>query len=68
MSLIQITHLLFPTFFRSVADSVGDRGGDCIDPVQPELAREEEYGRRRQVGAVVQRQLHEAHLLVSDNS
>ena len=52
-----------------MAESVCDRGGDGVDPVQPELAREGEYrGRRGQVGAVVQRQLHEAHLLVSDNS
>ena len=49
-------------------ESVCDRGGDGAHPVQPELAREEECGRRRQVGAVVQRQLHEAHLLVSDKS
>ena len=52
-----------------MAESVCDRGGDGAHPVQPELACEEEYrGRRGQVGAVVQRQLNEAHLLVSDNS
>ena len=58
-----------------MAEGICDRGRDCVDPVQPELADEAGRGRgsggrrrRRQVGAVVQRQLHEAHLLVSDNS